>query len=263
MNKQRLERILCNPDPVRRVLRYITMVLMPPVMAGIIAFCHDARCHPGKNSALALTGSGGYILLALALLMVPAAILLCLLRREKQYLTLRKRGRLSWEFLESSGLAEQAAEEYFGTDRTGCRLKHSGGTSFHPFSHRENVFTAHFAFLMCDNIVLHYSEIHRTRTVRCARNHKGRRFIEYLLLRMKNGTDLSAMSVSIYSKLLRPSPASGERYLGAIDTMQTILGRIEAANPQCDVSLELAKNITPRPNCEIEIDHSHCSAISK
>ncbi len=145
---------------------------------------------------------------------------------------LRANGRMSCEFLERNGLLQAAAEEFYGKDRYVCKLGRKGWR-LHRYSHRKNVLTPNFIFIMSDNIVLTYEEVKKARFLRTQMKQKGKDFYaDTFSLQMADGTE-----IALFSSLIGSLFSSGKREMIRRQGIVTeIANRIHAKNPDCEIS---------------------------
>lgn len=224
MKAKKLKNSLCNPEPAARVIRFGF------IAAAIAALASAFVCSPF------IPGHGSAEIVASLTLIAPAALSVGItaLKREIPWYTLRRFGRLSCRYLEDNGLLEQAAEEYFGEEGLECALLYKGD-SRHRYRKRRNRFTRNFIFIMSDNVVLRYSELQRAVVTEATLKRKnGTRTVTYLILQMKDFSEIPAMSA------VRNGDAAGNHwsYEHNMKIMETIMEHIAEVNPDCETSME-------------------------
>ena len=239
MNKvNKLKRELCNPEPVRRFVRLLTVPGIPLAAAAIIFFLGRMLA---KNP-LAMVAFM-YVSTLIAALIVFFTVMS--VRRMIRLGTLKKQGRMSWQYLVDNHLEQQAAEEFFGDKRVECTLLHKG-QGLNAFHYRKNIVTPNFSFIMSDGVVLHHSEVASTYRQRISRlDSKGRTAtsrVETFVLCMEDETAIPLMSYNCKTNI---NGAAKDDLLHVSwkneNRMKTVNSMIKEVNPACKTSLNLAR----------------------
>ncbi len=174
-----------------------------------------------------VSGFWEQIFFSLPLFALFSVIIVKMLR---MIINVRNKGRRSLEYLEKYDLLEMAADEYFGIDKTECRITHTAGES-DKFGTRNNALTQNFIFAMSDNIIVPYRDLKSAGIVRCAYNsnkHDLRRGFSFkqdiIFAETLDGRriDIHAVEHKNYTEKQK-------------QIVEKIFSRIERANPECKV----------------------------
>ena len=222
---KRFRNELRHPERGKRFGRWLLMIILALITAcTVLAAFLSGSC----ESAMIL------FILAGALPLIGVALLI---QKEIAWSRLRKFGRMSCDFLESNGLLEKAALEYYHDRWVECTMRYKG-SNLNFNSGRKTFLSSHFIYIMSDNIVLTYDEIAAAYMTQLDMYADTRHdIVEFYVVQMHDGTEIPVMSI-----LTPDGFASKKAHQNAMGNMHLIMQRIKAANPECDASLETRKS---------------------